>query len=337
MTVTEADLINLGLTPEQAAQQLAALQGATPSAVPQGTTVAQGTTALAPIRRPNPLLGPAAQLVGANIPGVPAFGQTISSGIGSMAKAAAVKMGLMAPAGTGISAAATPLITAGGLGTLGPGGIGAASLGGVAPATVGMLAPSTMGAITPAMHAGLAAPAIAGWMPPALVGMLILQSIMTPKKGPADYAAAANQTFGLLQGLSPEQLSDPHFGPSPEGGGGRREGQLNTPKKMHWMLKDALFARDRGGENLLHPQLQSAVQGLDWFLGPRGAEGPVEKTDRGAHGILGSQAMRKYLGFPALLPAQIIPGSDRGRKGAVGRSRRMASGELRGGGGDGGG
>ena len=259
---------------------------------------------VASTRKTNPLLGPAAQLVGANIPGVPAFAQGISGGIGSMAKAAAVKMGLMAPA--------APLF---------PG----AAFGSMPPSFAGGIYGPT-GTLS---MAGPVAPAMASWVPPAAFAMLFAQAAMAPKKGPADYAASANETLRLLQERTPKQLSDPHFGPRGE----MREGQLNTPKKMHWMLKDAIFARNRGGENLLHPQFHPAVQGLDWFIGPQDAEGPVEKTNRGAgaHGILGSQAMRRYLGFPALLPAQeghsIAPGSSRNILGG----RRMAAGERRGG------
>ena len=377
-SVTEADLINLGLTPEQAAQQLAVLQANAVSQVPQGTTVAQGTVEK-PVRVPSgiaPLLGTTKQvaqyLFPEQIPDLTAAVPGLQEGIGAVGSEYAKLSSALG------KAYPTPTGTLGGPGPAGPFGFGgqpplpplppstytAMSFPGEMPTFLrgtgsgtGVSSVSNIGGLTspaggtgvgvggfggPAGSAGKAVSSITGsgsgmaaaamnpfafFAPTA--AMLFARAVMAPKKGPADYAASANETYGLLKGLSSEQLSDPHFGPEGE----TREGQLNTPSRMHWMLKDALFARDRGGENLLHPQLQSAAKGLDWFIGPQDAEGPVEKTNRGAgaHGILGSQAMRRYLGFPALLPAQeghsIAPGSSRNILGG----RRMASGELRGG------
>jgi hypothetical protein len=352
-SVTEADLINLGLTPEQAAQQLAALQANAVSQVPQGTTVAQGTVEK-PVTVPSgiaPLLGTTKQVaqylfpeqipdLTAAVPGlqegIGAVGSEyakLSSALGEAYPANVLGQGTAGPYSFG--GQPPPPITVKGIpgGFSGTGG-GVGSVGGLGGTGGGV-----GGFGGPAGPAGKAVSSITGSGMPAAVAMnpalffgptaamLFARAVMAPKEGPADYAASANETYGLLKGLSSEQLSDPHFGPQGE----TREGQLNTPSRMHWMLKDALFARDRGGENLLHPQLQSAAKGLDWFIGPRGAEGPVEKTNRGAHGILGSQAMRRYLGLPALLPAQeghsIAPGSSRNILGG----RRMESGELRGG------
>ena len=378
--VTEADLINLGLTPEQAAQQLAALQGATPSAVPQvpqvpqGTTVAQGTVEK-PVTVPSgiaPLLGTTKQvaqyLFPEQIPDLTAAVPGLQEGIGAVGNKLSSANTLLGKA--------YPTGTLGGPGPAGPFGFGgqpplpplppstytAMSFPGEMPTFLrgtgsgtGVSSVSNIGGLTspaggtgvgvggfggPAGSAGKAVSSITGsgsgmaaaamnpfafFAPTA--AMLFARAVMAPKKGPADYAAAANETFRLLKGRSPEQLSDPYFGPQGE----TREGQLDTPKVMHGLFRNALRAREGGGANLLYPQLQSAVKGLDWFIGPQDAEGPVEKTNRGGHGILGSQAMRRYLGLPALLPAQeghsIAPGSSRNILGG----RRMESGELRGG------
>ena len=116
----------------------------------------------------NPLRGPIGNLVGANVPGVPGFAKTVSSGIASMAKAAAVKMGLMAPA--------------------------ASTMGVITPAMHAGLAVPALGPFT-----GLSAA-----LPGLGVGMLVLQAAMAPKITPKQRAEKANWDYQNFLNMRPD-------------------------------------------------------------------------------------------------------------------------------------
>ena len=214
--------------------------------------------------------------------------------------------------------------TTGGIGGLGgtTGGTPGALLGNplIGPSASALLASQGihggLGAMASGLSGGTAAlgglSAAFGAFAPALVGGLILQSMMKPKKGPEHYAADANQQFQQLHSMTRSELNDPVEGPK----GGTRTGILNTDRLMANTLQNALYAKERGGANLLHPALQGGITDLRYFIGPRGAEGVTLKSKPGGRYILGADAMREYLSLPekrrAAFAARLAGGHGRG-------------------------
>ena len=129
---------------------------------------------------------------------------------------------------------------------------------------------------------------------PALAGSLVLDAMMSPKKGPEHYAADANQQFQQLHGMTLSELNDPVEGPRD----GTRTGIQNTDRLMAATLQNALFAKERGGKELLHPALQGGITDLVYFQGPQGAEGVTLKSKTGGRHILGADTMREHLSLP---------------------------------------
>ena len=209
-----------------------------------------------------------------------------------------------------------PVGSSGGGGGGAPAPPGAAPAGGRGGGAAGGAAGGAGAGAAAATSGGTAAlgglSAAFGAFAPALVGGLILQSMMKPKKGPEHYAADANQQFQQLHSMTRSELNDPVEGPK----GGTRTGILNTDRLMANTLQNALYAKERGGANLLHPALRGGITDLRYFIGPRGAEGVTLKSKPGGRYILGADAMREYLSLPekrrAAFAARLAGGHGRG-------------------------
>ncbi len=287
--VTEADLINLGLTPEQAAGQLALLEEGSTDTVPQGTTVAQGLTVPAPTVKSNPLIGPSLNLIGSQIPagaisklgldplisGLSNIGTKVSGGISSLG----TKLGLVSPA--------APLFPGAAFGSM------PASFAG------GLYGPA--GALS---MAGPAAAPFAAALPGLGVGLLVLQAAMAPKITPKQRAEKANWDYQNFLNMRPDVRDLRREGGA--GGGG----PFVDPKSkfLKQMMKNALFAQNQGAGDLLLPQLQQGIGGIQFNIG--GEKGDqreglfvprvVRQEGQGRKQFLTGANIRDRLGLPAV-------------------------------------
>ena len=306
--VTEADLINLGLTSEQAAQQLAILKETEGGGGPQGTTVSQGLTVPAPTVKSNPLIGPSLNLIGSQIPaevisklgldplisGLSNIGTKVSGGIGNLG----TKLGLVSPAAPAAGAVAGA-------------GFGAAS--GLVPAmppmaVAGGLPAGTLLAKTAATAAPITAlgpfTGLSAALPGLGVGMLVLQAAMAPKITPKQRAEKANWDYQNFLNMRPDVRDLRREGGA--GGGG----PFVDPKSkfLKQMMKNALFAQNQGAGDLLLPQLQQGIGGMQFSTGlglgdPReGLFVPrvVRQEGQGPKQFLTGANIRERLDLPAV-------------------------------------
>jgi hypothetical protein len=293
--VTEADLINLGLTSKQAAEQVALLKEGSTDTVPQGTTVAQGLTVPAPTRMSNPFTGLGIKALG-QATGLTSGAPTLGGGISSLSNAADI-----AAIQSGLS---TPLVASSAPGAAGiAGGTGAGFFGGVG----GTLAPG--GYVGSAAGAGLggtaavAAPAMMAAIP-AAVAFLVLQAAMAPKITPKQRAEKANWDYQNFLNMRPDVRDLRREGGA--GGGG----PFVDPKSkfLKQMMKNALFAQNQGAGDLLLPQLQQGIGGIQFNIG--GEKGDqreglfvprvVRQEGQGRKQFLTGANIRDRLGLPAV-------------------------------------
>ncbi len=274
--VTEADLIGLGLTSKQAAEQVALLKEGSTDTVPQGTTVAQGLTVPAPTRMSNPFTGLGIKALG-QATGLTSGAPTLGGGISSLSNAA------------NIAQAGLPAGSFGTAGTVGGAGLGAPVAGGGGAAVGG-----TAAVAAPAMMAAI----------PAAVAFLVLQEALKPKITPKQRADKANWDYQNFLNMRPDVRDLRREGGA--GGGG----PFVDPKSkfLKQMMKNALFAQNQGAGDLLLPQLQQGIGGMQFSTGlglgdPReGLFVPrvVRQEGQGPKQFLTGANIRERLDLPAV-------------------------------------